>query len=134
MLAVSDDYRYITKKDWKESFDSNEYVELEFPDITIPSGATISEVLLKFEWQRPATVDNAQLKIYVGTSLIATISLTPLPYPNTDRTEIINLKSYGIDTVAEINALKIWFQATDGKGAITQHDWVEVQVTYYIAP
>jgi hypothetical protein len=134
MLAVSDDYRYITKKDWKESFDSNEYVELEFPDITIPSGATISEVLLKFEWQRPATVDNAQLKIYVGTSLIATISLTPLPDPNTDRTEIINLKSYGIDTVAEINALKIWFQATDGKGAITQHDWVEVQVTYYIAP
>jgi len=132
MLVVSDDYRYITKKEWKEEFDDNEYLEFEFPDITIPSGATINSVLLKFEWQRPNTVDDAQLKIYVGSNPIASISLKPLPDASVDRNETIDLMSYGIDTVDEINNLKIRFQATDGRGAKTQHDWIEIQVTYTV--
>jgi len=134
LLKTSDDNRYRSYNTWKKDFKEDEYIQFEFEDIAIPDGATIDSVKLMFEWQRPGTVDDARLKIFVGTSLIGTISLEPLPQPDTDRTEVIDLKDLGIDTETEINALKIWFQAKDGKGAYTLHDWVEVEVKYTISP
>lgn len=127
-LATSDNDRYESKHDWKNNFDNNEYIEFSFPDI--PTGATVDSVVLKFEWQRAGTVDNARLVIWDGSAWRAPYYLS-LPAANTDNTVTIDLKAeYGIDTAAEVNALKVRFQATDGGGAKTKHDWVEVQVTY----
>jgi hypothetical protein len=128
-LNSSDDNQYVTQKDWKEKYDDNEYIDFGFTP-NIPESVIITNVTLIFEWQRPNTVDNAQLKIYVNNSLLSTISLSPLPSPNVDRNETIDLKTLGINTTAKVNALKIRFQATDGHGSETKHDLVEIIVKY----
>jgi hypothetical protein len=129
-LYSSDNNRYKSTSTWSYTFEDTEYISFEFEDITIPSGATIDSVVLKFEWQRYYEIDNARLRIYVDASLITTISLTPLPSSGFDRIETINLLGVGIDTEAEINDLVVKFQATDGWCAYTEHDWVQVDVTY----
>ena len=131
MLKTSDNLRYTTVMSWNlMSYNDNEYLEFEFPDI--PSGATVNSAVLKFEWQRQASISGARLKIYNGSTWqIHTLSL---PATNTDQIDTADLKSlYGIDTVSEVNALKIWFQAIDGtSGLKTKHDWVQVNVSYTV--
>jgi hypothetical protein len=127
-LENSDNSRYTNKYYWGYSFDNSKYIEFRFPDI--PAGATVNSVVLKFEWQRTWEVDNARLRIWDGSTWVIRY-LTPLPNAGTDRTENIDLKDlYGINTAAKVNGLKIQFQATDGSGAGTSIDWVEVQVNY----
>jgi len=128
-LAVSDDNRYRSKASWPSGYDSH-YIDFDFDNI--PAGATVLSAVLKFEWQRPQTVDNARLSIWNGSSWSSYYYL-PLPSPNTDTIVTLDLKTgYGIDNAFEVNNLRVRFQATDGGGAYTWHDWVEVQVVYQL--
>ena len=127
-LAASDNDRYRSQHAWKKDYSDDEYIDFELENI--PAGVTVNSVVLRFEWQRPSTVDNARLRIWDGSSWSSYYYL-PLPTPGTDNIVTLDLKAdYGIDTAAEVNALRIRFQATDGKGAYTWHDWIEVEVTY----
>ncbi|MEM2204848.1 MAG: hypothetical protein QW603_01155 [Candidatus Hadarchaeales archaeon] len=131
-LENSDDNRYRTEHKWKGSYDEKHYLDFDFDNITIPPGATVDNVVLKFEWQRPSEVDNARLRIWDGFAWSDYYYLT-LPSPGMDDVVTLDLKAdYGIDTATEVNNLRVRFQATDGKEAYTWHDWVEVQVTYTV--
>jgi len=128
LLEASDDNRYRDNKEWHEKYDDHRYIEFGFENI--PAGATVDNAVLKFEWQLASTVASARLSIWNGSSWSSYYDL-PLPSPNTDTIVTLDLKTgYGIDTAAEVNNLRVRFQATDGGGAYTWHDWVEVQVTY----
>jgi len=130
-LTQSDDDRYEVQQVWESIYIDTEYLDLEFEDISLPPGATIVSVVLKFEWCRSEAVNGARIVVYVGPGEIGTIDLSPLPDPGQDRTEEINLMDLGIDTVGEINGLRIRFQATgDGMTAKTHHDLAVVEVTY----
>ncbi|MEM4576260.1 MAG: hypothetical protein QW701_02215 [Candidatus Nezhaarchaeales archaeon] len=133
-LKQSDDDRYRTKSTWSECYSEFEYLDIWFEKVTLPAGASIDSVVLYFEWNRPSHVDNARIRVYVGPTLMGTINLSPLPAPGQDRTEVIDLKALGVDTVAEINDLKVRFQATDGWGAYTYHDLAVVEVKYTYTP
>ncbi|MBU3967163.1 MAG: M73 family metallopeptidase [Euryarchaeota archaeon] len=129
-LATSNDIRYNTNKWEQYVYNDTEYLEFQFPDI--PSGATVNSAVLKFEWQRQASISGARLKIYDGSTWqIHTLSL---PSGITDQNDTIDLKSlYGIDTASKVNALKIWFQAIDGTGnLLTKHNWVQVDIGYTV--
>jgi len=132
-LRESDDNRYRTISTWAGSYIECDTLNLSFDDITLPAGASIDSVVLLFEWQRPETVDKARIIVYVGSTVMGTIDLS-LPTAGQDHLEIIDLKALGVDTVAEINNLKIRFQATDGKGAYTYHDLAVIEVTYTYMP
>lgn len=128
-LAASDDSRYRSLYAWWYEYSDYDYIDFELENI--PAGVTVNSVVLKFEWQRPSTVDNARLRIWDGSSWSPYYYLFPLPTPDTDAIVTLDLKAaYGIDTAAEVNALRIRFQATDGSGAYTWHDWIEVEVNY----
>jgi len=106
----------------------------------MPAGVniiSIDSVTLRFKWTRPETIDNARIIIYFDSnSHTYNITLSNLSWRQNseERTEVINLKNLGVNTVGEINSLKIRFQATDGWGAYTWHDLVEVEVTYTYTP
>jgi len=129
-LAASDDSRYQSHLSWQSSLyqSPDEYIEFGFPDI--PAGATINSVNLSFEWQRSDFITYAaQLQIYDGSTW--TTHTLNLPAASTDVLVTVDLKSlYGIDTAAEVNALRIWFQAQSSWW--TRHDWVQVDVTYIL--
>jgi len=130
-LATSDNSRYDSKDKWeKKSYSDDEYIDFAFPDL--PSGATrVNSVVLKFEWQREKEINAARLQFTTdGGSNWQTHDLS-LPHENTDDLVTLNLKDYGIDTVAEVNNLIIRFQATHNPaGAKTKHNWVQVNVDY----
>jgi hypothetical protein len=131
-MLTSDDVRYSTSPpNWGNAFFNFNYLEFRFPDI--PAGATINSVVLKFEWQRQWNINDARLLISGdnGSTYPTTISLSPLPSSDTDRTETINLMTYGIDTASEVNGLRVRFQAKTSSGWWdTSHDWAQVDVTY----
>jgi len=126
-LASSDDSRYRSYSDWPGwDYSDADYIEFQFPGI--PSGATNVSAELKFEWQRTRWIDEGRLRVWEN-STEHTHYLTPLPPENTDRVDNITL-GY-IDTAAEVNNLKIWFQSYDKLGGdYTRHDLVELCVTY----
>lgn len=131
-LSASDNSRYSTKGLWERTYyDDSEYLEVSFPDI--PSGAAITGANLNFEWLRRNGTSEAKLTIWDGSSW----QTHPLPLPPKDTDDIaaVNLKSlYGIDTAAEVNALKIRFQAVKGSSNHhTTHDWAEIQINYTLS-
>jgi len=130
LLEASDDNWYRNNKEWPNEYKDDHYIEFGFENIS--PGATVLSAVLKFEWKRAETVDNARLSIWNGSSWSSYYYL-PLPSPNTDTIVTLDLKTgYGIDNAFEVNNLRVRFQATDGGGAYTWHDWVEVQVTYQL--
>lgn len=128
-LARSDNARYRSWSTWETGYSDDEYIEFRFPDI--PSGVTVKSVQLKFEWAKEIGIKTARLRIWNGSSW-ETHPLAPLPPPSQDYEETVDLVKHGIDTVEEVNALKIWFQAIAPAGAHTRHDLVEVTVTYTV--
>jgi predicted ribosomally synthesized peptide with SipW-like signal peptide len=129
-LASSNEVGYKSKDKWDTTYSDDEYIEFDFPDI--PAEATVTKVVLKFEWRGGTAISAARLQIWDGSSWQIYEMPTPLPDPEEKRTEAINLKGlYGINTAVKVNALKIWFQAHDGTGALfTWHDWVQVDVEW----
>ena len=125
-LKNSDNDRYIVKGHWRQQF-SHDWDYLEFGFSDIPINANIINVKLYFEWQRDWNIDGARIKVWEnGTEHIHNLTI---PSSNTDKIEEINLDY--IDTVEEVNNLKIWFQAHDGlSGTKTKHDWIEIEVNY----
>ncbi len=134
-LSYSDNVRHKNIRSWIYVFNVNRYIVLEFQKL--PAGASVTDVTLKFEWQRNGHIDDARLWVYGKPWPMPeyptgdVYSLKPLPASDTDRCETISLDSYpfNIDTREEVNNLKIWFQATGGAGdRYTQLDWVEIQI------
>jgi predicted ribosomally synthesized peptide with SipW-like signal peptide len=142
-LSASDDNRYTTNYGWWTTFttptdgpqdDGSHMLEfLDFPMSNIPTGATVTNASLKFEWQRGTGVNAARIRVYDGSTW-QTIPLI-LPTANVDVTENINLYTLGFTTKAQIDALRIQFQATATNwqnNAIykTSTDLVEVNANY----
>jgi hypothetical protein len=124
-LNVSDDLKYRSQVTWPGSFGKR--IEFNFPHI--PTGATVSNVTLKFEWNMTGTIGNtnARLRIYDGSTW-QNIALTP---STTDVIVTKYLFDLGIiNTASKVNSLKIWFQVSTNKVYYTWHDWVQVDVTY----
>jgi predicted ribosomally synthesized peptide with SipW-like signal peptide len=140
-LSASDDNRYQSQYGWFNSYlegtDSEPYEFLDFGVLGVPSDATINSANLTFEWQRGTGVDGARMKIYNGSTWQTITPFATLPTAYTDETKVINLMTYGIDTPAEIAALRIQFQAKQSGGynqydnaSRTWIDLVEVNVNY----
>lgn len=141
-LAASEDSRYQTQYGWYNGYlegtDTEPFEFVNFGIPTVPTGATINSVMLNFEWQRGSGVNGARLKIYNGSSWLTPIVLA-LPTVGSDQTEIIDLKALGVDTAADIAALRIQFQAKQSgdynaydNNARTWHDLVQVDVNYTV--
>ncbi|MFA5095308.1 MAG: SipW-dependent-type signal peptide-containing protein [Candidatus Paceibacterota bacterium] len=145
MLSASDDSSYTSNYGWYTSFGAptdgpqdDGWHMLEFIDFAmadIPTGATVTDASLKFEWQRGTGVNDARIRVYDGSTW-QTVDLA-LPTANTDVIENINLYTLGFTTKAKIDALRIQFQATqDGSwnqndvNSKTKHDLVEVNASY----
>lgn len=140
-LNSSNDVRYTTQyawaNDWRDNTNSWPYEFLDFGVPGIPADATIENVNLTFEWQRGSGINAARMRIYNGSTWQIIYPFASLPTPNTDETKTIDLKALGIDTIAEIAALRIQFQATQSglydlndSASKTSIDLVEVNVNY----
>ncbi len=138
-LASSDDNRYVSYAVWNNrNYNDYDYIEFDFsPDL--PSCAVVESVIITFEWQRTDTcynINTARLKIWDQSSASWFIDNfpTPLPLLYIDRTEIINAPY--INTVEDVNNLKIWFQVSLNPAYppadVTKHDLVKLTVTYSI--
>ncbi|MEM2614314.1 MAG: hypothetical protein QXO15_08855 [Nitrososphaerota archaeon] len=134
LKAADDNKKYCTISTWLDQYSDCERLDFTFENMSAGINiVSIDNVILRFKWTRPRTIDHARIIIYFDSnSYIYDIALSELPGTQCceERTEVINLKNLGVDTVGEINSLKIRFQATDGEGAYTCHDLVEVEVTY----
>jgi hypothetical protein len=124
-LNTSDNLKYRSQGQWPSSY--SERIEFNFPDI--PTGATVTNVTLKFEWNVTGGTPspNAKLRIYDGSTW-QEIVLNP---SSTDVVVTRYLSDSGyINTASEVNSLKIWFQLKTNKNYYTWFDWVQVDVTY----
>jgi hypothetical protein len=125
-LDISDNLKYKSQGQWPKNLYS-ERIEFNFPDI--PTGATVLNVTLKFEWNMTVlpTQPNARLRIYDGFTW-QNVTLIPSP---TDVVVIRYLYDSGfINTASKVNSLKIWFQSNTNKDYYSWFDWVQVDVTY----
>ncbi|HWR27289.1 MAG TPA: type IV pilin N-terminal domain-containing protein [Candidatus Thermoplasmatota archaeon] len=122
-LNLSDNLKYRSQAQWTNNFGKR--IEFNFPDI--PTGATVINVTLKFEWNITGTAGttNARLMIYNGSNW-QVIALIP------STTDVIVTKYLlgNINNAAKVNSLKIWFQVSTNKNYYTWNDWVQVDVTY----
>lgn len=116
------------------SFLDNRYIEFRFSP-SLPSNAIIYNSMINFEWLRSASwIYGARIKVWDQSTSSWHVHDFTLPTINTDKMEIINVSSY-INTVADVNNLKIQFQARDGScgnGGYTYHDLVELKVDYIV--
>jgi len=127
-VNVSDDIRYITQGSWNKVY-YDEYVEWAFSP-NINSRSAIEDVKLTFEWQREPYVDAiSRIQVFVDNELINTIYLNN---PTTDKDQIDVLSLSEINTVEEVNNLKIRFQTTDIYSRKTKHDLVKLTVQYIL--
>jgi len=144
-LANSDDNRYASNYGWWTSFSNitgetwpvgyllNENLNFGMPNI--PTGATVTNASLKFEWRRGTGVNAARIRVYDGSTW--QIVALALPTSNTDTTDTIDLYDLGFTTKTKIDALQIQFQATQSGGynafdnaSKTAIDLVEVNASY----
>jgi len=137
-LTSSDDSRYVSHGIWDNKYYNNsDYIEFDFTP-NLPECSIIQKVNITFEWQRAGSCENlnhARLKVWDQSSLSWAIYNfpTPLPPVGTDRTETIDVSSY-INTLEDVNNLKIWFQVESNPAGpasgVTKHDWIKVTINY----
>ncbi|MCS7134343.1 MAG: fibronectin type III domain-containing protein [Candidatus Pacearchaeota archaeon] len=125
----SDDNRYGSDGFWPSNY-TNEYIQWNFTGNL--SNVIVNDVFLTFEWQRTGTVEpEARLRVWDhSTGNWGPWHAISAPFPNQDHTITIDLDY--INTTEDINNLKVYFQARDGRGAKTQHDLVKLTVIYEI--
>ncbi len=124
-IANSDNDRYESAGKWRNNYNYEKYIELEFQKL--PAGTSVGDVKLKFEWQQDGDINKARLWVYGkkhSGSLIGDIYKLHVPPSYTDECEIISLDD--IDTIEKVNNLKIWFQASGG--GKTNIDWVAIEI------
>jgi len=130
-VSTSDNDRYVSYGPWSQVYYGSMNIEWEFSP-KINSKAEIKDVKLKFEWQRDAWVDG-WTKVSVwdddADEWVNNLYLQN-PTAGNDVTEIIDLESYGINTINDVNNLKIKFQARDISQQRTKHDLVELKIEY----
>lgn len=115
---------------WLTNYNSSRYIEFSFTP-SIPRNAKIENTVVRFEWRRALWSDKAaKLLIWDETAgSWVSYEIVNLQQAGHDDTEEINVYSY-INTVEDVNNIKIRFQATDGGVSYTGHDLVEFEVTY----
>jgi hypothetical protein len=131
LVSASDNDRYQSKGNWNSNnFQDSKYIEWDFnPDL---SSCNINSVKINFEWQRGLFVQHtARLLVWDQSAGVWVEQILSAPAVNSDVSETIDVSSY-INSVSDINNLKIKFQAADCEASIlkTQHDLVSVDVKY----
>lgn len=124
-LNASDDGRYQTQSGWDNTYKDNRYVELVFTPNVSPA-LTITNTRITFEWQSPIGIKQARVLVWDQTAGVwQARDLTPTG--GVDRVETLDTSGF-INTVEDVNNLKIRFQAAD-KGYKTLHDLVKLTVS-----
>jgi hypothetical protein len=131
-LNANDSSRWTTRSNWPDTISTNNYLNFVFPsDIT---RTTLDSAQLTFVWQRESSVDEARIRIYDGSTWSSYYNIS-MPSANSDSTVTLDLKSYGINSIAKVNAMIIQFQAArggfDSSTRNTLHNLVQVDVIYH---
>jgi len=134
-FVSSDDQRYERTDQWpKSDYDNSYYMLLNFTP-SIPSGAVINSVTLKFEYQRELLDNpNGGGKIIVSNGAGWSSPYYVINSGDDDVTHTIDLSSY-LNTPEKINKAALKFLAYGEKhntnnGMKTKHDWAVLIIDY----
>jgi predicted ribosomally synthesized peptide with SipW-like signal peptide len=118
------------------TFAANKYVEVTFPAGHVTTGSTINSVGLQVKFKSPnaGRAMCVYYEAYSGATLIGTYGSSASPYCSDSssnwRTDTITLT--GVDTVAEVNGLKVRIYGQVAGGGKGSWDLIQLRPNYHL--
>ncbi len=118
------------------TFTSTKYVDATFPSANIPAGSTITsaDISLKYKAQGAGKALCLYFEAYSGATLVGTTGSSGSPWcsdtANNWKTDTITLS--GVDTVGEVNGLRVRIIGQAAGGSRGQFDLIELRTNYYL--
>ena len=134
--ALNDTNALATGGNFGGTFASNKYVEVTFPTGHVPTGSTINSVDLSVKFKSPnaGRAMCVYYEAYSGATLVGTTGSTSSPYCSDSasnwRTDTIALA--GVDTVAEVNGLKLRIYGQVSGGGKGSWDLIQLRPNYHL--
>jgi uncharacterized repeat protein (TIGR02543 family) len=125
--------RYQSDYYWDTSYSDTDVLDFTFD--TIGAETTVTGVTLNFDWRwhgsNGQTAQYARIRVYDGSSWTNHTLVVPLE----DNDSLATISLTEINTTNKFNAMIVRFQvdaSNTANNVNTQHDWVQVDVTYMV--
>lgn len=125
-----------TGGNYAATFSATRYVDITFPSANVPAGSTITSAGLSLKYKAAGAGKALCLyfEAYSGATLVGTTGSSGSPFcsdtANNWRTDTFTLS--GVDTVSEVNGLRVRIYGQAAGGSKGQFDVMELAANYYL--